>query len=54
MKYDSVYDVFISYRRKGWCDTAQLLHDRLTQVRYRVLFDLDMLRGSKLNSGVRL
>ena len=34
------YDIFISYRREGGYDTAQLLYDRLTQMRYRVSFDL--------------
>ena len=30
------YDIFISYRREGGYDTAQLLYDRLTQMGYRV------------------
>ena len=44
------YDIFISYRREGGYDTAQLLYDRLTQMRYRVSFDLETLRGGKFNA----
>lgn len=44
------YDIFISYRREGGYDTAQLLYDRLTQKRYRVSFDLETLRGGKFNT----
>ena len=44
------YDIFISYRRDGGYDTAQLLYDRLTQMRYRVSFDLETLRGGKFNT----
>ncbi len=44
------YDIFISYRREGGYDTAQLLYDRLTQMRYRVSFDLETLRGGKFNT----
>ena len=44
MKNRIVYDIFISYRRDGGYDTAQLLYDRLTQMRYRVSFDLETLR----------
>ena len=44
------FDIFISYRREGGYDTAQLLYDRLTQMRYRVSFDLETLRGGKFNT----
>ena len=44
------YDIFISYRREGGYDTAQLLYDRLTQMGYRVSFDLETLRGGKFNT----
>ena len=44
------FDIFISYRRDGGYDTAQLLYDRLTQMRYRVSFDLETLRGGKFNA----
>ena len=47
---DSSFDIFISYRREGGYDTAQLLYDRLTQKRYRVSFDLETLRGGKFNT----
>ena len=50
MKNRIVYDIFISYRRDGGYDTAQLLYDRLTQMRYRVSFDLETLRGGKFNT----
>ena len=50
MKKDYHYDIFISYRREGGYDTAQLLYDRLTQMRYRVSFDLETLRGGKFNT----
>ena len=50
MKKEHQYDIFISYRREGGYDTAQLLYDRLTQMRYRVSFDLETLRGGKFNT----
>ena len=50
MKNRNKYDIFISYRREGGYDTAQLLYDRLTQMRYRVSFDLETLRGGKFNT----
>ena len=50
MKASDRFDIFISYRREGGYDTAQLLYDRLTQMRYRVSFDLETLRGGKFNT----
>ena len=50
MRKSQNYDIFISYRREGGYDTAQLLYDRLTQMRYRVSFDLETLRGGKFNT----
>ena len=50
MNKSQQYDIFISYRREGGYDTAQLLYDRLTQMRYRVSFDLETLRGGKFNT----
>lgn len=43
------YDIFISYRRDGGYETAQLLYDSLKQLGYRVSFDLETLRGGKFN-----
>jgi len=39
-----VYDIFISYRREGGFETAQLLNDRLVKDGYTVSFDLKTLR----------
>lgn len=49
MNKNNQYDIFISYRREGGYDTARLLYDRLTQMHYRVSFDLETLRGGKFN-----
>lgn len=44
------FDVFISYRRKeGGFETANLLHDRLTQAGYKVFMDIENLRSGKFN-----
>ena len=43
------YDIFISYRREGGFETAQLLYDRLTRCGYKVFFDLESLRSGKFN-----
>ena len=43
------YDVFLSYRRNGGAETAQLLYDRLTRKGYRVSFDLETLRSGKFD-----
>ena len=50
MRKDSHYDIFISYRREGGYDTAQLLYDRLTQMRYRASFGPEALRGGKFGT----
>ena len=39
------YDVFISYRRVGGFETAQLLSDRLKAQGYRVFFDMHTMRS---------
>jgi hypothetical protein len=43
------YDVFLSYRRSGGAETAQLLYDRLTRKGYKVSFDLETLRSGKFD-----
>ena len=42
------YGVFISCRREG--GTAQVLCDRLTQMRYRASFGPEALRGGKFGT----
>ncbi len=49
-KQEEVFDIFISYRREGGYETARLLYDRLVQLRYRVSFDLETLRGGRFNT----
>ena len=39
------YDVFISYRREGGQETAVLFYERLTQLGYRVAYDIESLRS---------
>jgi hypothetical protein len=48
--YDSVYDIFISYRREGGEAMAILLHDRLTAKGYNVFLDVESLNSGKFNS----
>lgn len=48
-KKNEKYDIFISYRRDGGYETAQLLYDSLKQLGYRVSFDMETLRGGKFN-----
>ena len=48
-KNTNKYDVFLSYRRNGGVETAQLLYDRLTRKGYRVSFDLETLRSGKFD-----
>ncbi len=43
------YDVFLSYRRNGGFETAHLLYDHLTQLRYKVSFDIETLRNGKFD-----
>ena len=49
MNKNEKYDIFISYRRDGGYETAQLLYDSLKQLGYRVSFDMETLRGGKFN-----
>lgn len=46
------YDVFISYRREGGAATARILRDRLTEMGYRVFFDLESLRSGYFNEAL--
>ena len=46
------YDVFISYRREGGAATARILRDRLTEMGYRVFFDLESLRSGYFNTAL--
>lgn len=44
------FDVFISYRRNnGGYETANILHDRLSQAGYKVFMDIENLRSGKFN-----
>ena len=43
------FDVFLSYRRNGGAETAQLLYDRLTRKGYKVSFDLETLRSGQFD-----
>ena len=40
-----MYDIFISYRRKGGYETAKHLFDLLSRDGYKVSFDIDTLRN---------
>lgn len=42
---EPIFDIFISYRRKGGYETAKHLYDLLTRDGYRVSFDIDTLRS---------
>lgn len=44
------YDIFISYRREGGFETAQLITQYLKNKGYNVFFDLENLRGGKFNN----
>ena len=46
------YDIFVSYRRVGGFETAQLLSDRLTKLGYRVFFDLDTMRSGDFSEQI--
>ncbi len=46
---ENKYDIFISYRREGGLDTANLVFDRLTRAGYRVFMDYETLRSGKFN-----
>lgn len=43
------YDVFISYRRDGGCETARIICERLMQKGIRVFFDVETLRSGRFN-----
>ena len=44
------YTVFISYRRDGGESTAKMLRDKLTELGYRVFFDVESLRSGDFNT----
>lgn len=44
------YDIFISYRRDGGEITARIIRDRLTELGYRVFFDVETLRNGDFNT----
>lgn len=46
------YDVFISYRRDGGAATARILRDRLTEMGYKVFFDVESLRSGYFNTAL--
>jgi hypothetical protein len=52
MSKKQIYDIFISYRRTGGFETAQLLSDRLTRLGYRVFFDLETMRSGAFNAQI--
>jgi hypothetical protein len=51
MKFSTskLYDVFISYRKEGGFEAANLLYERLTQNGYKVFLDYEGLRSGKFN-----
>ena len=42
-------DVFISYRRSGGGDFAEILYNRLKWATYNVFFDVEHLKSGKFN-----
>lgn len=46
------YDVFISYRRDGGASTARILRDRLSELGYKVFFDVESLRSGYFNTAL--
>lgn len=44
------YDIFISYRREGGYETAQMISQHLKHLGYSVFFDLENLREGKFNT----
>lgn len=44
------YDVFISYRRQGGDQTAKIICDRLTDLGYKVFYDVEALRSGAFNT----
>ena len=49
---DKIYDVFISYRRKGGFETAKHLNDLLSHDGYSVSFDIDTLREGDFDTAL--
>lgn len=47
-----IYDIFISYRRKGGYETAKHLYDLLTHDGYNVSFDIDTLRNGDFDTAL--
>ena len=45
-----IYDIFISYRRKGGYETAKHLYDLLSREGYKVSFDIDTLRSGDFDT----
>lgn len=46
------YDVFISYRRTGGFELAEVLYNRLTNMGYKVFLDIESLRSGKFNEAL--
>lgn len=44
-----LYDIFLSYRREGGFEVANLIHDRLSRQGYRVFMDIESMRSGKFN-----
>lgn len=49
---EKIYDVFISYRRKGGFETAKHLNDLLSHDGYSVSFDIDTLREGDFDTAL--
>lgn len=47
---NTVYDIFICYRREGGYDTAKHLNDLLVRDGYKVSFDIDTLRSGDFDT----
>ena len=47
-----IYDIFISYRRKGGFETAKHLNDLLIRDGYTVSFDIDTLREGRFDNAL--
>lgn len=48
------YDIFISYRRTGGFESANLIAEKLKSMGYSVFFDLESLRSGKFNEQLYL
>lgn len=46
------YDIFISYRRTGGFELAEVLYNRLTSMGYKVFLDIESLRSGKFNEAL--